>query len=290
MWLDAETQRRKVIDTAIVVAAYFYKNENLRIDQRLKVISMCLHSLFSITAPLIDRPESDLKLLTAVWVRAYKNAWNLEKSIATFLFTFPREEGGLQVKLLLGTLFTSVWGNLERCSQFDDGTTQLLAICYREAPDNCCLDLLGLQDTSQHPSWKKCWKLYLGEWEMFIRLSERPLDSKVLASENLDFSSILCVWGMHGLAVVFRIGSGSGVTDWVTYRSKTVPFSTRLESPQHMYVLLWWCFVSELRLESLCLVFYKLKWPSTPYPCQVLKENIDSEKVDSEKVIVTGRD
>jgi len=108
MWLDAKSQRRKVTDSAIEVAAYLYKNDNLRIDQRLKVISMCLTSLFSFSAPLIDWPESDLKLLTAVWIRAYKNAWNLGKSTANCLFTFPRDTGGLQVKLPLGTLFTSV--------------------------------------------------------------------------------------------------------------------------------------------------------------------------------------
>jgi len=69
MWLDAKSQRRKVIDSDIEVAAYLNKNDNLRMDQRLKVISMCLPSLFSFSAPPIDWPESDLKLLTAVWIR-----------------------------------------------------------------------------------------------------------------------------------------------------------------------------------------------------------------------------
>jgi len=69
---------------------------------------MCLPSVFSFSAPLIDWPESNLKLLTAVWVRAYKNAWNLGESTANCLFTFPRDKGGLQVKLPLGTLSTSV--------------------------------------------------------------------------------------------------------------------------------------------------------------------------------------
>jgi len=71
------------------------------------------------------------------------------------LFTFPRDKGGLQVKLPLGTLFTSVWDNLERCSQFYDGSRQMLALCYQEAlQENGCLDLLELQDASQHLSWK----------------------------------------------------------------------------------------------------------------------------------------
>jgi len=155
MWLDAKSQCRKVIDAAIEVTVYLYKNDKLRIDQRLKVISMCLPSLFSFSAPLIDWPESDLKLLTAICVRTYKNAWNLGKSTATCLFTFPREKGGLQVKLPLGTLFTSVWGNLERYSQFDDGTRQTLAMCYQEfLQENGCLDLLDHQEASQHLSWK----------------------------------------------------------------------------------------------------------------------------------------
>jgi len=155
MWLDAKSQRHKVIHSAIEVAGYLYKNDNLWIDQRLKVISMCLPSLFSFSAPLIDWLESDLKLLTAVWIRAYKNAWNVGKSTATCLFTFPRDKGGLQVNLPLGTLFTSVWGNLERCSQFDDGTRQMLALNYQEAlQENGCLNLLELQDASQHLSWK----------------------------------------------------------------------------------------------------------------------------------------
>jgi len=51
---------------------------------------MCLPSLFSFSAPLINWLESDLKLLTAMWVRAYKNAWNLGKSTATSLLIFPR--------------------------------------------------------------------------------------------------------------------------------------------------------------------------------------------------------
>jgi len=77
MWLDAKSQRRKAIDAAIEVAAYLYKDKNLRIDQRLKVISMCLPFLFSFSEPLIDWPESDLKLLTAGANRASSKATKL---------------------------------------------------------------------------------------------------------------------------------------------------------------------------------------------------------------------
>ena len=66
MWLDSFVQRRKVIDGAIKVASYFRKNEDLRIDQALKVVSMCLPSLFSFSAPLIWWQEADFKILTAI--------------------------------------------------------------------------------------------------------------------------------------------------------------------------------------------------------------------------------
>jgi len=52
MWLVSSAQRRKVIDGAIEVASYLRKNEDLRIDQALKFVSMCLPSLFSLSAPL----------------------------------------------------------------------------------------------------------------------------------------------------------------------------------------------------------------------------------------------
>jgi len=71
MWLDSSAQRRKVIDGAIEVASYLRKNEDLRIDQALKVVSMCLPPLFYFSAPLIRWPEADFKILTAVWLRAF---------------------------------------------------------------------------------------------------------------------------------------------------------------------------------------------------------------------------
>ena len=82
---------------------------------------MCLPSLFSFSAPLIRWPEVDFKNLTAIRLRAYKNALNIGCSTAACLLTFPRENGGLQVKLPLVTLYDSIWRNVERCHQFDDG-------------------------------------------------------------------------------------------------------------------------------------------------------------------------
>jgi len=146
MWLYSSVQRRKVIDRAIEEASYLRKNEDLRIDQALKFVSMCLPPLFSFSAPLIRWPEADFKILAAVWLRAYKNVWNIGCITAACLLTFPRENGGLQVKLPLVTLFDSMWGKLERCQQFDDGTRQMMKLAYQEALTNsACSNLLELQ-------------------------------------------------------------------------------------------------------------------------------------------------
>ena len=107
MWLDSESQWRKVIDGAIEVVAYLHKDEDLRIDQALKLVSMCLSPLLAFSGPLVQWPAADFKTLTAIWLRAYRNVWNLSKSTATDLLTFLQEQGELQVKLQMGTLFDS---------------------------------------------------------------------------------------------------------------------------------------------------------------------------------------
>jgi len=84
-----------VIDGAIEAASYLRKNEDLRTDQALKVVSMCLPSLFSFSAHLIRWPQADFNTLMATWLRAYKNAWNIGRSTAACILTFLRENGGL---------------------------------------------------------------------------------------------------------------------------------------------------------------------------------------------------
>ena len=60
------------------------------------------------------------------------------------------------MKLPLVTLFDSIWGNLERCHQFDDGTRQVMRLAYQEAlTDNACSNLLELQKEAGLLSWNK---------------------------------------------------------------------------------------------------------------------------------------
>jgi len=204
MWLNSSAQRSKVIDGAIEVAYNLRKNEDLGIDQALKVVSMCLPSLFSISATFIRWPEADFKILTAIWLRAYKNAWNIGRSTAACLLIFPRENGGLQVKLPLVTLFDSMWGNLERCRQFDDGTRQMMKFAYQEALlDHACSNLLELQKEAGLLCWNKA-----GENEItFACHLANKLETKILwepfneytisSTPNITLATLSIKEGLH---------------------------------------------------------------------------------------------
>jgi len=185
--------------------------------------------------------------LTAVWIRAYKNAWNLGKSTANCLFTFPRDKGGLQVKLPLGTLFTSVWGNLERCSQFDDGTWQMPALCYQAAlQENGCLDLLELQDASQHLSWKAesanevTFACYLAN-KLDIRVELEPFHlDPITFAPDATLSALAChvklplsiqIEGVMITATCLKTGLDSTMTIQVGDRQHSIPLNGQARNP-----------------------------------------------------------
>jgi len=92
-----------------------------------------------------------------------------------------------------------VWGNLERCSQFDDGTKQMLAILYQETlQENGCLDLLQLQDPSQHLSLKAAstievtFACYLAN-KLELRAEWDPFHPDLIASSsNTTLAALAC--------------------------------------------------------------------------------------------------
>ena len=94
-----------------------------------------------------------------------------------------------------------------RCSQFDDGTRQMLALCYQEAlQENGCLDLLELQDVSQHLSWKAAsanevtFACYLAN-KLDIRVEWEPFHPDLIASApDATLSALAC-------QVIFRCQS-----------------------------------------------------------------------------------
>ena len=87
-----------------------------------------------------------VKRLTAAFVRCNKEAWQMSTNTSTALFTFPKDRGGLQIKLPRATLCSATWGHLTWCCQFDDGTRQLAEITYKDALEqHGCLDMEDFQ-------------------------------------------------------------------------------------------------------------------------------------------------
>jgi len=119
--------KREVINGAIEVASYLRKNEDLRIGQALKVVLMCLPPIFFFSGLLIRWLQADFKILTAIWLRAYKNAWNIGCSMMACLLTFPHVQ---QCRSFFAMKLLRTY--LKSCTSI----VQAVLCCLT----NCCLD------------------------------------------------------------------------------------------------------------------------------------------------------
>jgi len=78
----------------------------------------------------------------------------MSPNTSTALFTFPKDQGGLQIKLPRAIICSAAWGHLTRCCQFDDGTRQLAEITYKDALEkHGYLDMEDLQFESEFLTW-----------------------------------------------------------------------------------------------------------------------------------------
>jgi len=48
---------------------------------------------------VITWPEKEFKKLAAAFVRCNKETWQMSPNTSTALFTFPKDQGGLQIKM-----------------------------------------------------------------------------------------------------------------------------------------------------------------------------------------------
>jgi len=153
MWLDSTAQRRYVTvppkkdtDGITELACFLRKNRDLPIENSLRLIECTLAPLLAFSGPVIIWLEKEFKRLTAAFVRCNKEAWHLSPNTSTALCTFPKDQGGLQIKMLRAIICSATWGHLTRCCQFDDGTKQLAEITYKDALEkHGCLDMEDLQ-------------------------------------------------------------------------------------------------------------------------------------------------
>jgi len=78
----------------------------------------------------------------------------MSPNTSTALFTFPKDRGGLQIKMPRAIICSATWGHLTRCCQFDDGTRQLAEITYKDALEkHGYLDMEYLQFEAEFLTW-----------------------------------------------------------------------------------------------------------------------------------------
>jgi len=154
MWLDSTAQRRYVMDGITELACFLRKNRDLSIENSLRLIECTLAPLLAFSEPVIIWPEKEFKRLTTAFVRCNKEAWQMSTNTSTALFTFPKDQGGLQIKMPRASICSAAWAHLTRCCQFDDGTRQLAEITYKDALEkHGCLDMEDLQFESKFRTW-----------------------------------------------------------------------------------------------------------------------------------------
>jgi len=69
-------------------------------------------------------------------------------------FTFPKDQGGLQIKMPRTIKCSAAWGHLTQCCQLDDGTRQLAEITYKDALEkHGYLDMEDLQFEVEFWTW-----------------------------------------------------------------------------------------------------------------------------------------
>ena len=112
MWLDSTAQRRYIMDGITELACFLRKNRDLSIENSLRLIECTLAPLLVLSGPVIIWPEKEFKRLTAAFVRCSKEAWQMSPNTSTALFTFPKDQGGLQIKMPRAIICPAVWGHL----------------------------------------------------------------------------------------------------------------------------------------------------------------------------------
>jgi len=114
------------------------------------------------------------------------------------LFTFPKDRGGLQVKMPRAIICSATWGHLTRCCQCDDGTRQLAEITNKDALEkHGCLDMEDLQFEAEFLTWDQAsqnsftFECYLTS-TIGIRVHWDPFNPDWIASAaNISLAEVL---------------------------------------------------------------------------------------------------
>jgi len=143
-----------MLDGTTELACFLRKNRDLTIENSLRLTECILAPLLAFSGPVIIWPEKEFKRLTAAFVQRHKEAWQMSPNTSTALLTFPKDRGGLQVKMPRAIIRSAAWGHITRCCQFDDGTRQLAESTYKDALEkHGCLDMEDLQIEAGFLTW-----------------------------------------------------------------------------------------------------------------------------------------
>ena len=181
----------------ITELAYFLrKNRDLSIENSLRLIKCTLVPLLAFSGHVIIWPEKELKRLTAAFVRCNKESWQMSPNTSTALFTFPKDQGGLQIKMPRAIICSAVWGHLTRCYQFDDGTRQLAEITYKNTLEkHGCLDMEDLQFESEFLTWDQASQnSFVFACPLGIRVNWDPFNPDWIASAaNISLAQAMII-------------------------------------------------------------------------------------------------
>ena len=134
MWPDSTAQRRYVMDGITELACFLRKNRDLSIENSLRLSECTLApSLLgtgdNLAGKRVQKTHGSL-------CQMQQGGLADVNETSTALFTFPKDRGGLQIKMPRAITCSAAWGHLTRCCQFDDGTRQLAEITYKDALEN----------------------------------------------------------------------------------------------------------------------------------------------------------
>jgi len=186
------------MDGITELACFLLKNRDLSNENSLRLIECTLAPLLAFSGPVIIWPEKEFKRLTAAFVRCNKEAWQMSPNTSTALFTFSKDQGGLQIKMPRAIICSAAWGHLTRCCQFDDGTRQLAKITYKDALEkHGCLDMEDLQFEAEFLTWDQAsqnsftFACHLTS-TIGIRVSWDPFNLDWIASAaNIDLAQVM---------------------------------------------------------------------------------------------------
>eukprot|EP00961_Rhodomonas_salina_P302004 3940685-Rhodomonas_salina.1 len=136
---------KKIKEKTVRLASVLDKHKFTE-SQGQYLFQCCAMSTFRYSVGVAQWTPSDMIDLAFLWVRAYKNAAHLSRSVARSLVLFPHARGGLQLPNPFSVAFKEVGAHIQRCLNYDDNiAAQLWDEARAALDDTLCADISDLQ-------------------------------------------------------------------------------------------------------------------------------------------------